>query len=362
MNRAWRQMSWAMAIAGVWIAGPVAGAVEVHDIARIKGAESNKLVGVGLVVGLPGTGDGGKFYPAMRRLSALMQKLGDSNVDLSELKDVKNVAIVTVTAFVPKTGAREGDLIDLRVSSIGSASSLEGGTLFMTPLKGPVPGSPVYAFAEGAVVVEDENSPTTGVVKRGAQMSRDIFAQSLDEYGRLTIVLDQAHAGWPLANTIASLVNEDMSPDGPAIARAVDPKNVIVQVPGYEAGNPSAFIARVLEMPLPPELIRSEARVVINEKTGSIVMTGDVQMSPVMISHPGLTITTITPEPPPTTENPRVRQDDFVGVDPRGAGGSRLSDLLAAFNQLKVPAKDRISIIKEIHRSGKLHAKLILEH
>ena len=341
----------------------VAAAVEIQDIARIKGSESNKLVGVGLVVGLPGTGDGGKFQPAMRELTALMQSLvGDPTVGVMELRDVANVAIVSVTAFVPATGAREGDTINVRVSSIGPASSLEGGSLFMTALKGPKRGAPVYAFAEGELSVEDPQFPTKAVIRNGAQMSQDIYAMSLDAFGRMTIVIDQTHAGWPLANTLAALISEDMDPDGPPIAQAVDQKNVIVQLPSYEQANPSAFISRIMELPLPPELIRSEARVVVNERTGSIVMTGDVQMSPVMISHPGLTITTITPEPTPTTAAPRVGREDFVGIDPQRAGGARLADLLTAFNQLKVPANERIEIIKEIHRSGKLHAKLVMEN
>src|SRR5690606_16732917 len=101
--------------------------------------------------------------------------------------------------------------------------------------------------------------------------------------------------------------------------------------------------------------------VVINERTGTIVVSGDVQISPVIISHKGLTITTITPQPAPNVLNPQVIQDPFLAVDPGGRGGAKLADLLAAFNQLKVEAQDRIEILKLMHQSGKLHAQLILE-
>ena len=164
-----------------------------------------------------------------------------------------------------------------------------------------------------------------------------------------------------MANTLASLVNDLMAPDAPPIAVAIDQKNVVIQLPPAERDNPAAFISQVLEIQLDPTLVRTEARVVINSRTGTIVMTENVQVSPVVISHKGLTITTITPPLPVSAEQPIVEQHEFVGLDPSRRGGARLADLLAAFNQLKVPAEDRIAILKEIHRSGKLHAQLILE-
>jgi flagellar P-ring protein precursor FlgI len=146
-----------------------------------------------------------------------------------------------------------------------------------------------------------------------------------------------------------------------AIAEAIDQKNIVVQVPPEEQSAPGRFISQVLEVQLDPSLVRTEARVVINEKTGTIVMSGDVQLSPVVISHEGLTITTLTPEPEPTPQNPETEEKPFVGLDPGEQGGARLSNLLDAFNKLKIPAEDRIAILKELHRSGKLHARLILE-
>ena len=152
-----------------------------------------------------------------------------------------------------------------------------------------------------------------------------------------------------------------MAPDGPPIAFARDQKNVIITVPRREQLNPGAFITQILETQLDPSLVRTEARVIINQRTGTIVMTGNVEMSPIVISHESLTITTITPEPKPTKENPKIDQMGFIGIDPTNDSDSRFQDLLAAFNQLKVPMQDRIDIIKAIKKTGRLHAKLILE-
>lgn len=336
-------------------------AVQVQDLVRLKGSETNKLVGMGLVVGLNGTGDGGKYLPAMRPLANAVARLVDGSTITADLRDGKNVALVTISCTLPATGVREGDHVDVYVSSIGPAKSLAGGRLFLVPLTGPMPNSPAYAFAEGAVVVEATATPTTGVVRGGAQLTRDILTQSIDSTGRMTLVLNDSVASWPMASNIAALVNGVVSPDGPNVAKAIDAKNVVIQVPDYERVDPAAFISNILTSYVDPSQITSGAKVVINERTGTIIVSGDVQISPVIISHRGLTITTITPTLEPTPAAPQSRTDDFVPVDPEKRGGAKLADLLQAFNQLKVEPADRIAILKEIHRSGKLHAQLVIE-
>lgn len=340
---------------------PVAAAVQVQDVARLKGSENSKLVGMGLVVGLSGTGDGGKFLPAMRPLAEIVKNLIDPNVVASELKDSKNVALVALTATVPDTGVREGDHIDVHVATIGPAKSLIGGRLFLIPMTGPLPGAPVFAFAEGPVIVEDKAIPTVGVVRNGAQLTRDIMTQYLDSYGRINLIINQPYASWPVANNVASLINGILAPDGPAIARAIDQKNVLITVPDYERPDPAAFIAQILQSYVDPAQIGGGAKVKINEKRKSIAIDAEVQISPVTVTIPGLTITTITPETPPTNTNPKVARDNFVALDPEKRGGTKLSALMEALNQLKVSDDDRITIIKELHRMGKLHAQLILE-
>jgi flagellar P-ring protein precursor FlgI len=338
-----------------------AHAVQVQDLVRLKGAETSKLIGVGLVVGLAGTGDG-KFTSATRSVVTLLNQFMDPNAVAAEIKDTKNVAVVTLTAELPSSGVQEGDRVDVHIASIGGAKSLQGGRLFMVPMTGPRPGMGVFAFAEGPITVENSDVPTVGVVPEGAQLTRSVFSECITD-GRLTLVLRNDVATWPMANNLASLINGVMAPDGPEIARAIDEKNVVVFVPPAQLSNPATFISQILTSYIDPAMIGTGARVVINERTGTIVMTGDVEISPVVISHNGLTISTITPPPPfdPEAEPGAPSEGGFIGLDPDHRGGARLSDLIAAFNQLKVPAQDRITIIKEIKKSGKLHATLIIE-
>ncbi len=332
----------------------------MQDLVRVKGAEANKLVGMGIVIGLKGTGDGGKSATAMRSLAAAIQQLNDPMAVAAELKDAKNVALVTLSVNLPASGVREGDQVDVQVSAI-AAKSLEGGRLFLCPMIGPNRKSPIFAYAEGALVVENKNFPTTAVIRRGAQLTRDIFVQYMDEKGRITLVLNDSVATLPIANNLANLINGFLSPDGPNIAKAIDQKNVVIDVPRHEQRDASPFISSVLQTFIDPQMINTGARVVINEKTGTIVFSHDVQFLPVAVMHGGLSINMVTPEPAPTVEAPRVDKMTAVPFDPANQGGAKLAELIRVFNQLKVEPADRIAIIKELHRSGKLFAQLILE-
>jgi len=355
----------------------VASAVQVRDVVRIKGAESSKLVGSGLVVGLNGTGDGGDFLPAMRSLAEVIGRLVDPNVVEAELQDSENVALVTLSAELPRAGVREGDRVDVHVASIGPAESLEGGRLFLVPMIGPHKNSRVFAYAEGPVTIEDEDNPTVGVIEDGAQLTRDVMAQYLDDQGRLQLVINQSNASWPVAHNIANRINGLMVPDGSDIAHAVDQKNIVVQVPEYEQDSPAGFISQIQQIYLDPSHVSTGARVVVNERTGTIVVSGDVQISPVIISHKGLTITTLTNEGgQQQAENAQAAQQQqqggqdqqnqqneqrFIRLDPQDRGGADLQQLLDAFNRLKVDAKDRIEILKLMEKSGKLHGQLVME-
>jgi len=348
-------------LVGVTLMVDTVGAVQVQDIARLKGSESNKVLGMGLVVGLNGTGDGGKFLPAMRPLAQMIGRFVDPNTVAAELKDAKNVALVSVTAELPANGVREGDRVDVRVSSIGPAKSLKGGTLFMIPLMAPRPSSEmIFAFAEGPVSIEDQDNPTVGVIPQGASLTRDIMTQHVQN-GQITLVINSEHASWPVARNLAQNINDELTPEGPPIARAIDPKNVTVQVPMWERNDPSLFLSKLMVMSFPVSLMPIESRVVINERTGTIVMSGNVEISPVMISKRGLTITRLSPTPEPDPTVPTPVEQRFVGIDPANQGGTKLADLIEAFNQLKVDAQDRIEIIKAIDEAGYLHAELRFE-
>jgi len=190
-------------------------------------------------------------------------------------------------------------------------------------------------------------------------MTKSVRAKFMDERGYIQLVLNQANASWTTSSNVAALINGLVSPDGPDAARAVDAKNVFIRVPEYERANPASFVANVLKAYIDGTQVGGAARVVINERTGTIVMSGDVEISPTIISHEGLTITMLQPQPPAEQAEPTLVSEEFVALDPAGRSGAQLSDLLAAFNQLKVPAQDRIDIIRQMKDAGQLHAQLI---
>lgn len=330
---------------------------KIADITRIHGARTYKLTGMGLIYGLKGSGDGGDFQATARPVASLLEKFANT-VSTTELKNAKNVALVMITVTVPADGVRVGDKLDVQVASIGAASSLKGGRLFITPLTGPTPDSGFYAFAEGPVVLDSPDNLLSGTVKGGCVMEVDIAASYVDR-GGFTLVLQDPSASWTTASSIAKIINESEGNGDGVLAVALDPKNVRITIPQPELASPDLFISRIQRLPVP--LLPTEARVLINERTGTIVMTGDVAISPVVISHKGMTITTIDPPPRPTERTPLVTQKSTVALDTTGTGTSRLQDLVSALEQLKVPAEDRITIVKELHKTGKLHARLIVE-
>ncbi len=376
----------------IWVAAavmlaivPTVLAVKVGDITSLQGSRTNRLVGMGLVVGLNGTGDGGKYEPVIRPLAQLYARFANPITSTEELKNAKNVAIVQVEAVLPKDGAREGDRVDVKVSSVGAAKSLAGGRLLLTPLVGPHPDDPrgVMALAGGPLQIEDIAAPTAARIAEGATLEQDwihnyiALGRELPETVRsrgwvqpddwyVTFVVDQAHAEWAIAYTIAQSINEEASIQEVAsgnisaqLAMAYDPRTVLVRMPQVERANPAPFLARLENLQLFMPL--TESRVTVNRKSGSIVMTGDVEIAPAVITYKGLTITTMVPEPGGTPDNPKIIEKDFVALDPQKKGGARLSDLVDALNQLRVPAPDRITIIEQLHKTGKLHATLIVE-
>ncbi len=351
-----------------------AHAVRIADITRLGGQRTNVLTGMGLVVGLKGSGDGGKHEPSINMLAQMLAKMGNP-VTPADLSDAKNVAIVTLTVQIPENGAQDGEQLDVKVTSVGAASSLKGGRLYITPMLGPTNQPYVsrmrdaegriheqvlpFAMAEGAIVLEDPTVPTVGLVRKGATMEVDLPTEQIDRAGRITLILEDPTASWMMANMVAKVINEDNADGTRDIAVAIDPKNVVVTIPPEERGAPDNFIARVQGIELPSMM--GEARVVINDRTGTMIMTGEVEISPVVVSHQGLTISTVTPRPVPQPGRPMVKTTDFAALETTHKGGAKLRDLLEALDQLKVPAEDKIAIVKELYKSGKLHAKLIVE-
>ena len=343
------------------LSGREALAVRVADITRIGGSQTFVLTGMSLVTGLKGTGDGGDYMPAIRPLAQMLKTFNDA-ATVEELSKAQNVAVVTLTARVPRNGVRKGEQLDVYVMSGGAATSLHGGMLFSSPMQGPQPtkdAPPTFALSSGPITIEDPSTPTVGVVKGGCVMEVDMTPQLVD-HGHFTLLLEEPSASWTMANVIARTINGAESENGETIAYAVDPKEVVVNIPPAERERPDGFISRVQQLSLP--MIAAEARVQINKRTGTLIVTGDVEISPVVISQKGLTVSTVMPAPVPTPRNPVTRTHDLVAIDTVTQGpNARLQDLMAAFEQLKVPIEDRITIVEQLYQIGKLHAKLIVD-
>lgn len=340
--------------------------MSIQDMVRIQGQGSTPLRGIGIVVGLRGTGDSGAELALARPLAAIYEANGVPLADLRELAKGKSAAIVAISAEVPASGGRADDRFDVSVSVLHSASSLEGGELFIAPLSGPLPGQGVYAMAVGPIVIEDPSVPTRGRIRRGATLIRDITMPAITD--TLTLVVDPDLRGWTTTRTLAGEINGaamrlDEEAPGEPIARAVDEMTVRVTVPEAERRDPANFIAKVMSMRFSPTLLDLPAQVVINERTGTITFTGDVEISPVAIAHKDLVVTTTTPPPVPTAADPLVQRENWVGMHTTGRASerARLSDLIEAFKLLDVPVQDQIHIITQIHSSGRLHGKLVVE-
>jgi flagellar P-ring protein precursor FlgI len=348
------------------------GQIRLKSICRVKGQERNTLHGLGLVVGLKGSGDGKGFVPTIRSLAMAMELMGNQvgKGGAEELKDAANVALVSVTATVPASGARQGDEIDCVVSSVGAAKSLAGGRLFMTPLLGPqVESTRVYAFAEGALHIEDMNTPTTARIHAGCRLEED-FINPFAKNGKITLVLDEHHADFETAQEIAELINSNWyRSDGdrfsrrggtnirqmayPAtqsyLAQAVNQQFIEVAIPSAYRDEPVLFVSEVLGLTIAEP--QTAARVVINERAGSVVIGADVEIGAVAITHKNIVIETVNAAP----------EQRFVTIDPGETQTTKLKALVEALNAVKVPTADIIEIIKGLERNGKLHGQLIVE-
>jgi flagellar P-ring protein precursor FlgI len=337
----------------------------LKNVCRVKGQEENVLHGFGLVVGLKGTGDKGSYLPTMRALAQSMKLMGNpvtlgdpkgnDPTGLLELKDTKNVALVMVEATVPPSGARRGDTLDCAVSAIG-AKSLAGGRLMFASLLGPNVADPqIYALASGRIQLDDPNVPTVGRVHAGCRMEQDLF-NPYEKDGMITLVLDKDHADFETAAEIANLVNQRFQAhdtasgnEGQYVAKAMDPMNILVAIPNVYRDDPVQFVAEVLSIPVYE--LRGQARVVVNEQTGTIVIGGDVEIGPVVVTHKNI----IVEATPPTGAS------QFVPLDPENPESPKLKSLVEALDALHVPAVDVIAILKGIERNGKLHGKLIVQ-
>jgi flagellar P-ring protein precursor FlgI len=306
--------------------------------------------------------------------------MSDPVFALDELGDVKNVAIVALEVRLPENGVREGDRLDVYVTSIGAAKSLAGGRLLPCPLQGPSREVKLnFAFASGPIHLPDSAVPTFGVIRGGAVMEQNVIhnyvASGSDlpyshawirpQADYVTLVINDEQASWAMAHTIAQMINEDAAAaDQPlSLALAIDPKNVLVEVPTHDRQQVAAVIAGIETLDLFPP--RGEARVLIDRKAEMVVITGDVEILPAIISYRDLTIHTGPPQAPDPEAPPEPAATEsrsaWVPLDPQRRGKTKLAELVQALEQLRVPARDQIEIVERLHRSGKLLGKLVVE-
>jgi flagellar P-ring protein FlgI len=345
--------------------------VRVKDVAEIEGVRGNQLIGYGIVVGLNRTGDRVQqnLY-ARQTLQNLLERMGISTT-VNSLKP-ENMATVLVTATLPPF-ARQGTKIDVTVSSIADARSLQGGTLILSPLKG-VDGQ-VYALAQGPVSIGgisagddgnkvETNHPTVGRVPNGAMVERAVVA-SLAANDKLTLVLRQDD--FTTASRTARAVNAKF---GAGTARAIDGRNIAVSLPKDWHDDTVGFIAELETLRLQTDAV---ARIIINERTGTIVMGRDVRVSKVAISQGGVTIrigteyevsqpaalskTGETVTVPRTTVDVKERKPESV-VLPDGAS---VDEVVRGLRAVGVSARDIISILQAIKSAGALNADLEMQ-
>lgn len=347
-----------------------ADAIRIKDLVEFDGVRSNDLVGYGLVVGLNGTGDGLRNAPFTEEMmSNLLERLG-VNVTGEEFRP-KNVAAVFVTAALPPF-ARAGGQIDVTVSAIGDAKSLLGGTLIMTPLNGA--DGQIYAVAQGAIIAGGVSSegeaakvvqgvPTSGTIPSGARVEREV---EFDFQGLQSLRLALREADFTTAARIEAAINAEL---GRGVAEMLDSGTVNLNIARAGAGSPARVLARVENIAVEPE---TRARVVVDQRSGTIVMGEDVRISRVAVAQGNLTLR-IREEPMVVQPNPFAagetivvpRTDASVQNAPGTGlaevlGGTNLSEVVAGLNALGVAPHDMIDILKSINAAGALHAELVV--
>jgi flagellar P-ring protein precursor FlgI len=348
--------------------GAAAASSRIKDIADFEGVRDNLLVGYGLVVGLNGTGDSlrNSAFTA-QSLESMLERLGVSTRG-QNLK-TKNVAAVMVTATLPPF-ARQGSRLDISVSALGDAKSLQGGTLLVTPLRGA--DGETYAVGQGQLSIGGFSAegdaervtkgvPTAARIAAGGIVEREVdFA--LDQLDRIRIAL--RNPDFTTASRIAEAVNGRL---GQVAARVTDATTVEMAVPPRYAGQISALITQIEQLPVDPD---QPAKILIDERSGIIVMGQDVRISEVAVAQGNLTVrVTETPEvsqPAPLSEGQtvvvprsRVQVDEQDGrqmaVLPAGV---TLQELVAGLNALGVGPRDLIGILQAIKAAGALHAEI----
>lgn len=341
--------------------------LDIREMVDFANTTPTELVGVGLVTGLDGTGDPLENSATAEPLMAALRSQGVPIGDPRQLVDARSTALVWIRVEIPNTGGRVGDRFNVTVTAANGAESLEGGELFVSPVRGHLPGDPVVAFASGMIVVEDARTPRRGSVRQGLKLIKDIITHQVDHEFELKI--KSQYAGFAATELVASTLNEAYyntdEPGLPPIARALDDRIVRVTVPEADREAIVAFMKFILSRRVrDPELLNLPARVIVNRNTGAIVATADVDISPVGVTHEALQFTVTQPPVLATPQAPITTEERWAEVSSttNQAERARLSDLLAALRALDVPVRDQIDLLIMMYEIGALHAELIQEH
>lgn len=349
--------------------------VRIKNLGRIDGVRDNMLVGYGLITGLAGTGDSRRSRATLQSVSNLLEDLG-INVDIDDVNS-RNVAAVTVTATLPAF-TRAGDKMDVNVSSMGDARSLLGGTLLLTPLYGP--DKVIHALAQGQISVGgykyelngnvvQKNHPTSGTISEGATIESNLKTSVVKKGDFIHLVLFEPD--YTTANRVVEMINKQ---NGSKVAKSIDAGRIEIKVPAYDQSKVVQFIAKLENIYVPPD---QRSRIVVNEKTGTVVSGGDVTISKVDVSHGDIKLSIVTDflvsQPNGLLVNPNpgvataVVPQTRIGVKESEVKnvslpeGTKVADLVSALNRIKTSTSDMISILQGIKRAGALHAELIIQ-
>jgi len=362
---------WAVLALIIFLSGS-GEAAGIKDLSGIKGVRSNQLIGFGLVIGLTKTGDSAvNVFFSIQAIASMLKKLGVTipSGRIGQLQ-FKNVATVIVTADLPAF-AKHGDTLDVTVSSLGDAKSLQGGTLLMTPLKGP--DNKTYAVAQGPISIGgfsvqgaargvQKNHLTVGRISNGALVEKEIKSNFniKDE-----IILALKKTDFTTASRITKAINDDMKDQ---VAVMVDGRTVRVKIPNFYKNNASDLVTKIETIEVIPD---SEAKVIIDERTGTVVMGENVKISSVAVAHGALFVQIkeepVANQPPPlapenaeTVVIPRTRVSVGEGQDKLLVipASVSLGDVVQGLNSIGVTPRDLIAILQAIKSSGALHAQL----
>lgn len=346
-----------------------AWAVRVKDVAGIRGARENELIGFGIVVGLDGTGDSQESLLSRKPIVNALERIGISLRSQDILG--RSIAAVWLTATLPAF-AKSGQRLDITAATIGDAVSLRGGILIMAPLRGP--DRLVYALGQGpiagipkgvsrAIALPEEELAkfpigsrmvaSVGQIIGGALVEREI---TLNLNSRARLFMNLNSPDFTTAFRLAKLINQNL---GFRSARAQDAGTVEVSVPDSYLGNTVELVSFIENLEIAPDHI---AKVVLDERSGTVVMGGSVRISPIAISQNGLNIQVKLPTPVQKNDEPEITEGEILDASVfMLKGGADLKEIVNGFNKIGASSRDLIEVLKAVKTAGALHAELVIK-